>query len=69
MYFSRLRDLREDAELTQQQVADILGVSRAGYQNYEKGDREIPAWAVVKLAEHYKTTSDYILGLSQKRDR
>lgn len=69
MFFPRLRDLREDAELTQQQVADVLNMSRAGYQNYEKGDREIPAWAVVKLAEHYKTTSDYILGLSRKRGR
>lgn len=69
MYFPRLRDLREDAELTQQQIADILNISRAGYQNYEKGDRELPAWAAVKLAEYYKTTSDYILGLSQKRSR
>lgn len=47
MYFSRIRDLREDADQTQQAVADYLNMQRCVYRRYELGEREIPVWAVI----------------------
>ena len=67
MEFSRIRDLREDADRTQQQVADYLNMQRSVYRRYESGEREIPVWAVIKLAKYYGTTTDYILGLTNHR--
>lgn len=67
MYFQRIEDLRVDADKTQQQIAEILGCKREVYRRYEKGIHEIPVWALIKLAEYYKTSTDYILGLSNKR--
>ena len=64
MHFPRLRDLREDADRTQKYVADYLQMDRVVYRRYESGEREIPVWAVIRLAELYHTTTDYILGLS-----
>ncbi len=64
MYYSRLRDLREDNDLVQKQVADLLGIDQRVYSNYETGKREIPTRFVVKLAKYYKTSTDYILGLT-----
>lgn len=58
----RLRDLREDNDLTQQQVAEILGTSHQYYQKYEKGIRPIPVDRLEILADYYKTSTDYILG-------
>ena len=48
MYFSRIRDLREDADQTQQAVADYLNMQRCVYRRYELGEREIPVWAVIR---------------------
>jgi transcriptional regulator with XRE-family HTH domain len=67
MIFSRIRDLREDADRTQEEIAKILNMKREVYRRYETGIREIPVWAVIKLAEYYKTSTDYILGLSNKK--
>jgi len=67
MFFQRLEDLRVDADLTQQQVADILGCKREVYRRYEKGVHELPAWAAILLAQHYQTSTDYIFGLTNKR--
>ena len=67
MHFQRLEDLRIDADKTQQEVADYLFLNREVYRRYEKGIREIPVWAVIKLAEYYHTSTDYILGLTNKR--
>ena len=67
MHFQRLEDLRVDADMTQQQVADVLHCQREVYRRYEKGIHEIPSWAVVELARHYNTSADYILGLTDKR--
>ena len=53
----RLRDLREDNDKTQQQIADMLNMHRSVYRRYESGEREIPVWALIKLA-------DYLLGLT-----
>ena len=67
MHFQRLEDLRIDADKTQQEIADYLFLNREVYRRYEKGIREIPVWAVIKLAEYYHTSTDYILGLTNKR--
>ncbi len=64
MEFYRIKDLREDNDKTQQEVADYLNMHRSVYRRYEAGLREIPVWAVVKLARYYKTSTDYILGLT-----
>ena len=62
MEIKRLRDLREDHDKTQQQVADVLNMQRSVYRRYEGGERETPAWVVVKLADYYKVSTDYLLG-------
>ena len=64
MYYRRLRDLREDHDLSQQQVADYLGMKQPQYSRYERGLRDIPTDVLIRLARLYKTSSDYILGLS-----
>lgn len=66
-YTKRLEDLRIDADKTQQQIADILVCQREVYRRYEKGTREIPVWAAIKLAEYYDVSLDYLLGISDKR--
>ena len=67
MIFQRLEDLRVDADKTQQEIADFLNCKREVYRRYEKGIHEIPVWALMKLAEYYGTTTDYILGRTDKR--
>ncbi len=67
MYFQRIRDLREDADQTQQAVADMLNMQRGVYRRYELGEREIPVWAVIQLAQHYGVSTDYLLGLSEQK--
>ena len=64
MYFRRLRDLREDHDYTQEHVATYLNMHRSVYRRYESGEREIPAWAVIKLAKLYGCSTDYIFGLT-----
>lgn len=64
MYFKRIRDLREDHDYTQEFVAKYLIMHRSVYRRYESGRREIPVWALLKLAELYKVSTDYILGLT-----
>ncbi len=63
----RLRDLREDADLTQKEIANILNCAQRTYSGYECGTRNLPTDVLIKLAEFYHTTTDYILGLSNKR--
>ncbi len=66
-YTNRVEDLRIDADKTQQQIADLLVCQREVYRRYEKGERELPLWAAIKLAEYYDVSLDYLLGLSDKR--
>ena len=68
MYFRRISDLRVDHDLTQRKVADYLNMNLEVYRRYEKGLREIPVWALVKLAELYHTSTDYLLGRTLSRD-
>lgn len=64
MYYPRLKDLREDHDLVQKEVASYLSIDQRVYSNYETGKREIPTRFVVALAKYYKTSTDYILGLT-----
>lgn len=68
MYIRRIRDLREDADLTQLQVAAKLGTSQTMYARYERGANELPIHHLLKLCELYQVSSDYILGLTDKRE-
>ena len=62
MYYPRLKDLREDRDLKQKEVAAFLGIDQRVYSNYETGKREIPTHLVIRLAEYYRTSIDYLLG-------
>ncbi|MDD6847302.1 MAG: helix-turn-helix transcriptional regulator [Oscillospiraceae bacterium] len=66
-FYRRLRDLREDNDLTQNQVAQYLGMKQPQYYRYESGVRDIPTDVLIKLANLYKTSVDYILGLTDKQ--
>lgn len=68
MFFKRLYDLRTDNDLTQQQVADYLMCNRQVYARYERGTREIPVSMLIKLADLYNTSVDYILGRTDNSD-
>ena len=67
MYFRRLEDLRVDADLTQQDVADILNCKREVYRRYEKGIRELPLSYAIILARYYSVTIDYLVGLTDNK--
>lgn len=64
MRYQRIEDLRVDNDLTQTQVAEMLECNREVYRRYEKGIREIPVWALVRLAKYYDCSVDYLLGIS-----
>lgn len=62
VFFQRLRDLREDRDLLQRDVAEVLGISQTVYSRYERGFQTIPVEHLLKLADLYHTSTDYILG-------
>lgn len=66
MYLPRLRGLREDRDMTQAQVASLLGIDQRVYSNYETGKREIPLRHLIVLADYYHVTVDYLLGRDTK---
>lgn len=61
LYLRRLRDLREDRDQTQKQIAALLGIDQRVYSTYETGKREIPLRHLVTLADYYRVSTDYIL--------
>ena len=61
--YPRIRDLRNDRDLTQKQVAEILGMSQTGYSKYETGENDIPTHVLIALAKFYDVSVDYLLGL------
>jgi len=63
----RLRDLREDNDLTQSQIAKQLNIKQNTYSQYENGKREIPVSLLWKLADFYKTSVDYLIGRANKK--
>ena len=67
--YRRIRDLREDMDLNQTQVAKMLSMSQTGYSKYETGENDIPTAVLIKLAKFYDTSIDYLLGLTDKREK
>ena len=64
MYLRRLRDLREDHDLSQEQIAELLGIQQTEYSRYERGAQTIPLQHLVTLAKYYTVSTDYMLGLT-----
>lgn len=64
--YPRIRDLREDKDLTQKQIGEILNMSQTGYNQYEIGKNDIPTKVLIELAKFYNTSVDYILGLTDE---
>ncbi len=64
----RIRDLREDADLKQRQIADYLVCDQSLYSKYEREERPLPLEAAVKLAQYYKVSVDYLVGLTDLRE-
>lgn len=67
-YYEVLRDLREDADLTQKEVAAVLNTTQQVYSRYEKGINEMPVRHLITLVRFYDVSADYVLGLSKKKD-
>ncbi len=67
--YKRIRDLREDKDLNQTQVAKVLGMSQTGYSKYETGENDIPTEILIKLANFYKVSVDYILELTDNPNK
>ncbi|MBR2284367.1 MAG: helix-turn-helix transcriptional regulator [Ruminococcus sp.] len=68
MYFQRLRDLREDMDMNQTQIAQLLFTSQTVYSRYERGFQTIPVEHLITLADFYGVSTDYILGRTNKKD-
>jgi transcriptional regulator with XRE-family HTH domain len=64
-YVKHIRDLREDHDKTQQEIADVLGTSQTMYARYERGANELPIRHLITLCRYYKVSADYILGLRE----
>ena len=62
--YKRIRDLREDHDKTQKDIATLLNMQLTVYQRYERGEREIPLWAAIKLCDYYGVSLDYLVGRS-----
>ena len=69
LLYKRIRDLREDADLNQTQIAKYLGMSQTGYSKYETGENDIPTEILIKLSKFYDTSIDYLLGQTDNRNR
>ena len=68
MYFQRIRDMREDSDLTQAQVARMLGIQQTVYSRYERGFQTIPLEHLIKLADYYDVSLDFLTGRTRKMD-
>ncbi len=68
MLYQRIRDLREDKDLTQKNMGEILSCSQRVYSNYERGELDIPTEILIKLADFHNVSVDYILGRTDKKD-
>jgi len=69
IYYPRIKDLREDKELLQKDIAKILNISQRGYSHYETGNIDIPTQVLIKLSIFYNVSIDYILGQTNKKDK
>lgn len=68
-YYQRIRDLREDSDKTQEQIAKILGIQTTTYRRYEVGERECPTHIIIKLCYLYNISADFILGITNERKK
>ena len=68
-YYPRLRELRVAAGMNQTEIADLLDMQQNQYSRYERGERELPMHLFVKLSSHYNVSLDYMVGLSDKKER
>lgn len=68
MKFKRIKDLREDHDKLQKDIAELLGISQQYYSEYESGNRTIPITHLITLAKYYGTSIDYIVGISDEKD-
>ncbi len=66
IYVKRIRDLREDHDKTQKEIADVLGTSQTMYARYERGANEMPIHHLIALCRYYNVSADYVLGLDKK---
>ncbi|VTT37400.1 Cro/CI family transcriptional regulator [Enterococcus casseliflavus] len=66
--FQRIRDLREDNDLTQHQIATLLNISQSTYSRYENGELDIPIQMLIKLANYYNTSLEYLVNLTEARN-
>lgn len=66
--YRRIRDLREDRDLTQREIGEILHCSQRVYSNYERGDLDIPTDILIKLANFHHVSTDYLLGLTKRKE-
>ena len=64
MIYKRIRDLREDKDITQKEISKILNCSQQVYSNYELGQRDIPTYILIELSNFYNVSVDYILGIT-----
>ena len=67
--YRRIRDLREDNDKTQKELAAVLNMQVTVYQRYERGERELPFWVAIKLADYYGVTLDYLAERDPRRER
>ena len=67
--YNRIRDLREDCDKTQRDIADFLNMQLTVYQRYERGERELPLWAAIKLSNYYNVSIDYLVGATNNPQR
>lgn len=65
--YPRIRDLREDKDLSQTKLAKLIGMSQTGYSKYETGENDIPTSILIKLAQLHETSVDYLLGLTDEK--
>ncbi len=65
MYYQRIKDLREDNDKSQSEIAKLLGISQQHYSLYEKGERELPMHHFITLAKYYNVSLDYLAGLTE----
>lgn len=68
-YYQRIKDLREDKDKTQEEIAKILKIKQVQYSRYERGEREIPLHHIITLADYYETTLDYIAGRTKVKEK
>ncbi len=68
MYYRRIRDLREDHDLMQKEIAAVLGIQQTVYSRYERGFQTIPLEHLIKLANYYQVSTDYLLGRTDNPD-